>query len=207
MNNRYRALAFAGILFLAGCAVAPNGDKATQASEAEAAGPQQNTRREVPDSRRIPPQPAAETRKEAVGMAFGRGIAKGPADMTFKFNATTYADESVDGEFSYSASADAGTLDIEAEITCVSLDNEAGRAWIGGKITRNGSTDPRFAGGPGAQVWMRALDRNAQKIQPLVSGPLMAAGKIKTAGDYCDNKPWSDEGLYLVDPGALAVFP
>ena len=212
MNNRYRALAICGILFLAGCAAAPNGDKAAQTSEAEAAGPQQAPKREVPASRRIPPQPQpqpqpapADPQKEPVGMTFGRGIAKGPDDMTFMLNATLYKDESVGGKFSYSASGDAGTLDIEAEITCASLDNEAGRAWVGGKVTRNGSTDPRFAGA--TEVWMRALDRNSQRIQPLVSGPLLAAGKIKTASDYCNKKPWSDEDLYVVDPGALAVFP
>lgn len=218
MKNQYRALAFTGILFLAGCAATPNGDKAAQESEAKATAP-----REVPDSRRIPPQNAprevpdarrsatpatlTDPKKEAVGMAFGRGIAKGPADMTVMFNANAYKDESVDGTFSYSASAEAGTIDIEAEIICVSLDNEAGRAWIGGRITRNDSTDPRFAGEPGNEAWMRAADRNADKKQPLVSGPLTAGDKIENASDYCNEKPWSEEGLYLVDPGALAIFP
>ena len=55
MNNIYRALAFAGILSLAGCAAAPNGDQDAQEDQAAASPPPS---REVPDSRTIPPQPA-----------------------------------------------------------------------------------------------------------------------------------------------------
>ncbi len=205
MNNVYRALAITGVLCLAGCAAAPNGEQAEPEAKA-AAAPAPS--REVPDSRRIPPQPAAaEPEKKVAGMTFGRGIAKGPADMTFKFNVTVYEDASVDGTFSYSANSAAGTLDIEADVVCATLDNDAGRAWVGGKVTRNGSTDPQFSGQPGTEIWMRALDRNAQQMQPLVSGPLMAAGTIKNASDYCSKKPWSDEALYAVEPGALAIFP
>ena len=212
MKNRNRALALCGIVILAGCAATPNGDGAAQDAEAAATPPPATPRREVPDTRRIPPQPAqpaapVEPGKQIVAMTFGRGIAKGPADMTFMLNVELFEDESVGGTFSYSANTGAGTLDIEAEATCASLDHDAARAWVGGKITRNGSTDPRFSGEPGTEVWMRALDRNAEKMQPKISGPLLAGGEFNSAEDFCSKRPWSDDEFYVVDPGALAIFP
>ena len=58
-------------------------------------------------------------------MAFGRGIAKGPADMTFKFNATTYEDTSVSGDTTYTyrirAVNDVGPSDWSNEVIVVTI--------------------------------------------------------------------------------------
>src|SRR6185503_3135883 len=52
-------------------------------------------------------------------------------------------------------------VDIEGVLTCLTTDPLNHRAWIGGVVIRNSSTDPDFVGGihdVGQDVWFRVLD-------------------------------------------------
>ncbi|MBT8144750.1 MAG: hypothetical protein KJO55_08615 [Gammaproteobacteria bacterium] len=185
----------AALLLAQGCATTPPAPVADNPLANEPT----ETRKLPPGARPRPSGP------QPVAMTFGRGIAKAADDLNFMLNVEVYEDDSVKGTFSYSAQNDSGNLDIEAEVTCVSLDNDKGRGWVGGTITRNDSTDARYTGH--TEVWMRVFDRNLQNQPPMVSAPLFASGKIDSASEYCRRKPWSNEGLHLVQPGALAIFP
>ena len=99
------------------------------------------------------------------------------------------------------------TLDIDAEVTCAELDSEKGKGWIGGKVTRNESTHPDYAGDNGADVWFSLHDLGAERQTAFISMPVFEQKKIKDAAAFCEKKPWSDEGMLEVTTGALAIFP
>lgn len=207
MTQFYRVAAAIVIAAMSACATAPE-TGTTIDSERGA-----NTAAMQPVAVRKAQRPRPETDPtapgpETIAVTFGRGIAKADGlDVTFMFNVTVYADETVNGTFSHKASGQAGTIDIEAEVTCAKLDSATGRGRLGGRIVRNNSTDPRYAAETGADVWMRLLDRNRQQTQPLVGLPVLRAGRVRSAAGFCAGDDWNDEDLHLVDPGALAIFP
>lgn len=187
----------AAMLWLAGCATTPPTDNTTTSTG----------QAEQKLTRKLPPSAGQSNDDDnpVVAMTFGRGIAQAPDPLTFSFNISVYEDDSVEGTFTYSTSGNG--VDIDAEVLCATLDHKSGRAWIGGTITRNDSTDPRYSSAPGDEVWMRVLDRNLQKMPPMISEPLFRTANVRGARNYCQRRPWSDEGLFVVQPGALAIFP
>lgn len=80
-------------------------------------------------------------------------------------------------------------------VSCLTVDPVNHRAWIGGTITSNGSTDPAFMNAinaPGQDIWFRVLDSD--------QGPEVAdrtsfvgfkgSGGILTSAEYCATAPW-----------------
>ena len=195
-------LCFTLSLLLWGCATAPTPDTAQSPA---------TTREETPATRTIPPEKLAAQqaarKPKTVAMTFGRGIAQAPVPLTFMVNVSVFENDSVEGSFSYSATSTSGSLDIEAQVQCTALDHDAGKAWVGGKLTRNGSTDPRYTAEIGSDVWIHLLDRNLDSLPPMVSAPTMRSATVRSAADFCKRRPWSDEELYIVEAGALAIFP
>jgi hypothetical protein len=91
---------------------------------------------------------------------------------------------------------DGQTIDFHASVTCLSVDLENGRAWIGGVITQNNSTDPDFQGDiyqPGQDIWFRVLDsgngQNAPGDRTTFVGFKGSAG-FDTSAAYCAGRPW-----------------
>lgn len=153
-----------------------------------------------------PALPATESDYKA--MTFGRGMVRGTAreELTFQFSVSVYNDERVEGSFRFAGQTESATLEIEADVSCVTLDHEGGRGWIAGRISLNDSTDSRYAAAVGSAVSFRILDRNQQQQQPLISLPLLQAND-DSARRFCDQAAWREQGMHLVEIGALAIFP
>ncbi|MDH3647249.1 MAG: hypothetical protein OER80_10780 [Gammaproteobacteria bacterium] len=157
---------------------------------------------------RVDTGPVKKTEPEVVAASFGRGIAKGNGmTVTFMHNVTRYENGSADGVFAQSALGPAGTLDLEVDVTCASLDSVQGKGWIGGKVKRNNSTNPIYASSIGAEAWFRILDLGREMQTALISLATFRDREIKSAIDFCEKKPWSDSDLLELDQGALAIFP
>jgi len=155
----------------------------------------------------VPDKPVS-SEPEIVAVTFGRGTARGNGiTMTFLLNVDRYNDGSAGGIFVQSAITEAGTLDLEVNVTCASLDSAQGKGWIGGKVKRNDSSSPAYAGKPGADAWIRVYDLILEKRTALISLPMFGDTKIKTAEMFCQKKPWSEVNLLQLDQGALAIFP
>jgi hypothetical protein len=95
-------------------------------------------------------------------------------------------------EFTIYADEGGGLIvSFEAQVTCLSIDPVNHRAWIGGKIKKNGSTDPDLQGAiqqKGRDIWFRVLDDPAGDRSTFV-GFEGSAGFL-TSADYCAGQPW-----------------
>jgi hypothetical protein len=92
-----------------------------------------------------------------------------------------------------------GPLDFAGSVTCLAVDADEGRAWIGGVVTRNNSvvepfaSDARFQ--PGQDIWFRVLDSGEGRSEPdrtTFTGFRGDAG-FDTSLEYCAGMPWPDD--------------
>lgn len=91
-------------------------------------------------------------------------------------------------------------IDFHGEVTCLSVDHVAGRAWIGGVVTRNASVAEPFASEdrfqPGEDIWFRVLDtgegRRSDPDRTTFTGFKGDAG-FATSLEYCEAMPWPDD--------------
>jgi hypothetical protein len=120
----------------------------------------------------------------------------GPAQ--FSFTAVAHADGSASGEFHHSAILNGQTIDFHAEVTCMSVDLDNGRAWIGGVVTQNNSTDPDYQQDiyqPGQDIWFRVLDSGQGSNAPadrITFTGFKGGGGIDTSAQYCAARIWPD---------------
>lgn len=181
-------------LAMAGCATGTATDPATEAAAVEP----------VAEPRARPQRTLPANDEGITAMTFGKGrFDAGGYAARFQFNVTVYDGDRAEGTFFYVS--DDGALDLAGEIDCVALDHDAAHGWLAGTLTRNASTDPRYAADAGAGVWFRIVDRNLQRQQPLITPPELAA--TKRAAQRACASAWRNDGLVLVDEGALAIFP
>jgi hypothetical protein len=93
-------------------------------------------------------------------------------------------------------------VDFTARIVCLTVDPATNRAWIGGVVTKNNSTNPAFLTGIheiGDQVWFRVVDyKGTQPDRATTLGFEGSAGFI-TSEDYCRGKPWPGPPTDVVD--------
>jgi hypothetical protein len=104
------------------------------------------------------------------------------------------------GEFHQSLERPTGTIDFHGSVTCLAFDETNHRAWIGGVITENRSTDPAFLldlHQPGHDVWFRVVDygegANAQQPDRTTFMGFENTPGIPTSAFYCALKPWPDD--------------
>lgn len=115
------------------------------------------------------------------------------------------------GEFTiYADEGDGLTVDFQAKVTCLSLDPVNHRAWVGGKVKKNRSTDPTLQTAihqRGRDIWFRVLDEPAGDRSTFV-GFEGAAGFI-TSADYCAGQPWPAENArtWPVVSGGITINP
>jgi hypothetical protein len=118
------------------------------------------------------------------------------------------------GHFSQRYESTGGTVDFAGTVTCVSFDAANGRAWIGGVITRNSSTNPAVMGAihqPGRDVWFRVVDNGeGQSLadRTTVFGFEGGLGII-TSAEYCNAQLWAagDANTWPVVHGNIQVRP
>lgn len=119
--------------------------------------------------------------------------------VSFAVGVAQFANGRASGEFWQKR--DRGGLNIEfrGRLTCLAVDVANHRAWIGGVILENRSTDPAFMDPElhsiGKDIWFRVLDnRFVAGDEPDRSTTLGFKGSagIITSAEYCSTKPWPD---------------
>jgi hypothetical protein len=137
------------------------------------------------------------------------------ADITFDLNALLRDDGSASGSVHYVGDlTDFGLaiIDMRFDVTCVAIDAALGRAWIGGVVTENNSTNELFATDPkrqpGRDVWFRiedngnggsgTLDRSTQLGFEGSSG-------ITTSAQYCAARLWPAAPAHPVTTGNISI--
>lgn len=134
--------------------------------------------------------------------------------LRFSFTAQLKNDGTALGEFSQRYESAGGSVDFAGTVSCVSFDATNARAWVGGVITRNSSTNPAVQGAihqPGRDVWFRVVDNGegqAPDDRTTVFGFEGAAGFI-TSADYCAGQPWTagDVNTWPAIEGNIQVRP
>lgn len=116
-----------------------------------------------------------------------------------------------DGEFRiFADEGDGLTVDFVGKVTCLGLDPVNHRAWIGGRVKSNNSTDPSLQAKihrPGHDIWFRILDDPAGDRSTFV-GFEGSAGFI-TSADYCAGMPWPADNArtWPVVSGGFTIEP
>lgn len=119
-------------------------------------------------------------------------------DLKFSVNAIQRAEGMDGGNFRHETTFQDQLVSFSGTVTCVEVDSENGRAWIGGVITQNRSEHPAFTGDihqPGKDIWFRVLDSGEGQAEPdrsTFTGFEGGAGII-TSEEYCELKVWPED--------------
>lgn len=103
------------------------------------------------------------------------------------------------GEFRYSLVAFGALLEFHGRATCMTVDPELGRAWIGGVITRNNSTHPSWmteVHEPGRDIWFRVADNGegeGAEVDRTTFVGFEGGRGIITSAEYCEARFWDEE--------------
>ena len=130
----------------------------------------------------------------------GEYLLGGVLPTDFSVSAIAHADGSFSGSFRHRVAFDGLVVDIHGAVTCLAVDAALGRAWIGGVITANHSTDPDLQldiHQPGEAAWFRVLDNDARAVDApdrLTFLGFKGTAGIITSAEYCALKPWFNEG-------------
>lgn len=138
------------------------------------------------------------------------------AQGQFAFNGVQEGpDGAATGNFRYSLEIFGALLEFHGRTTCMTVDAENGRAWIGGVITQNNSTHPAWLTDvhePGDAIWFRVVDygegAGAQPDRTTFVGFEGNAGII-TSQEYCDLQIWpeDDARTWAVVNGDIQLGP
>lgn len=171
---------------------------------------------------RDPLEPLAHPRLQAdsrvVGHANGGGtfnIGAPGADIAFNLNALLRASGDATGSVHYVTDlTDFGlaTIEIRFAVTCLARDVSLGRAWIGGVVTENNSTNPTFVTDParqvGRDVWFRVEDNGNGRSGTLDRSTQLGfegSGGIITSEEYCETRPWPAAPAHPVTTGNISL--
>lgn len=140
-----------------------------------------------------------------IGHANGDGVYDVGVPLTFAMTALLRADGSASGEGFHHALLGTNVIEFRSRVTCVSIDPVNNRAWIGGVITENNSTDParlQPRNEVGRDIWWRVVDYgNGGSGTPDRSTFIGFTGdaNIQTSADYCAIRPWPGPPADVVD--------
>lgn len=162
--------------------------------------------------------PALSVGQRVLGHANGEGtfnIGAPGADIAFELNALSRADGGASGSVYYVTDLTEfgiGTIEMRFDVTCLSRDVELGRAWIGGVVTFNNSTNTTFATDPrrqiGRDVWFRIEDNGNGGSGTLDRSTQLGfegSGGIITSAEYCATRPWPAAPAHPVTTGNIAL--
>lgn len=116
----------------------------------------------------------------------------------FSFTAVERSDGSADGMFRYTLDFLGQEIDFHGEVTCVTVDLDEGRAWIGGVVTLNQSVAEPFASGEiyqeGRDIWFRVLDsgEGSGAVDRTTFVGFEGGAGIITSQEYCDLAIWAE---------------
>ena len=145
----------------------------------------------------------------------GRYLLANTFDVQFAFSAVQHASGKATGNFHHTLDTGAGTFDFKGTVTCLGLDPINNRAWIGGVITHNHSTDPFYQSNAvfevGQDAWFRVVDygegENATQPDRTTFVGFENTPGIPTSEFYCATKPWplGDARTHPVTEGNIQV--
>ena len=145
----------------------------------------------------------------------GRYLLANTYDVQFAFSAIQHANGKVMGNFHHTLDTGAGTFDFKGKVTCLAFDPATNRAWIGGVITHNHSTDAFYQSDPvfavGRDAWFRVVDygegENATQPDRTTFVGFENTPGIPTSDFYCATKPWplGDARTHPVTEGNIQV--
>lgn len=131
----------------------------------------------------------------------------------FEFDVKQNASGKLQGTFRMSRVRNGLTSDFSGELTCLSVDAENRRAWIGGVVTENRSTDPAQQTAihqPGQDVWFRVADYGEPGSEIADRTTVLGfKGAIPTSAAYCATMPWAagDVNTFPLVAGDIRVKP
>jgi hypothetical protein len=156
--------------------------------------------------------PAFDVGQRVVGHANGEGVVDVGVPMDFSMTALLRADGTASGEGYHHALLGEFVIEFRTRVTCVSIDPVNHRAWIGGVITENNSTDPlrtQPRNEVGRDIWWRVVDYgNGASGTPDRSTFVGFTGDagIQTSAEYCAVKPWPGPPTDPVDARTRALL-
>ena len=160
--------------------------------------------------------PSLKNDRGIIAAASGDGHAELPPGLglvAFSFGANQHFANGGLGTFRQSRTRNGLIIEFAGRVTCVTVDAANNRAWVGGVVTENNSTDPNFRQAiheVGRDVWFRVVDNgegaNAVADRTTVLGFTGAAG-FTTSAQYCAGKPWAagDVNTFPVVDGNIQV--
>ena len=164
------------------------------------------------------PEPSFSSGGAAVGHTNGEGtfnIGAPGADIAFELNAVSRADGGATGSVYYVTDLTEfgiGTIEMRFDVTCLSRDVDLGRAWIGGVVTFNNSTNATFATDPrrqvGRDVWFRIEDNGNGSSGVLDRSTQLGfegSAGIITSAEYCATRPWPAPPAHPVTTGNISL--
>jgi hypothetical protein len=144
--------------------------------------------------------PSFAAGQQVVGHVNGEGSIDVGVPMFFNMTALLRADGSATGEAYHFASLGATFIEFRTRVTCVSFDPVNNRAWVGGVITENTSTDPvrmQPRNEVGRDIWWRVVDYGDGLSGTVDRSTFLGftgdAG-FQTSADYCAGQPWPGPG-------------
>ncbi len=145
----------------------------------------------------------------------GHYLLAGFLDIKLSVSAVQDGNGNASGQFRQSLIFGGNLIDFKGRVTCLAVDSENGRAWIGGVVTQNLSEHPDFQTDlhePGDDVWFRVLDSGegsgADPDRTTFLG-FEGAGGIITSEEYCEAQIWPDDNARTnpVTQGNIQVRP
>jgi hypothetical protein len=109
--------------------------------------------------------------------------------MQFGFAAVAHGNGSASGSFHHAYSDGTFSYQLWGTVTCLTHDAAAGRAWIGGVLTKIRTDDPAPGIGPGDDAWFRVLDAPDGDR----STSMGFVGAIESSAAYCAMQIWPDD--------------
>jgi hypothetical protein len=110
--------------------------------------------------------------------------------MQFGFGAVRHADGTASGSFHHGYAADGFSYEFWGSVTCLTYDVAAGRAWIGGVLTKLVTNDLEVTLHPGDDAWFRILDAGITGDRSTAMG---FVGVFPSSAAYCAAQPWPDD--------------
>jgi hypothetical protein len=134
--------------------------------------------------------PAATLASGAGARVTGGGwfLFNGTIPMQFGFSAVVRSDGAAVGFFHHSYSDSGFSYEFWGTLTCLTYDPTAGRAWIGGVLTKVSSNDPDVGLAAGDDAWFRVLDSPDGDR----STAMGFVGVFPSSAEYCRLQPWPD---------------
>ena len=135
-------------------------------------------------------------------------------DVQFGMTAVTTGGGGANGHFTHRAVFGGIAVEFQGRVTCVAVDSDNRRAWVGGVVTQNTSDHPSFTTPrtqPGRDIWFRVLDSGEGQAEPDRSTFVGFEGDagITTSQQYCDARPWPDANArtWPLTAGNIQVRP